>query len=174
MQYEKSFANSHEAILLRKILQDKKQCGLFLKYLMIEVLGGSTPNVSRPKNNIEFWVEVQRYKVYAAISLIILSNLHFQITVFNTMIVHFWSSQEMCHAHTTKAILQSKVKAILDCYIQSSSLPRLQIDIPLSLAEHVVRKSPGPYIFREAQVCNKMNKVLTKLSVLCSVFSCRL
>lgn len=58
----------------------------------------------------------------------------------------------MCHAHTTEALLQQKVTAVVDCYFQSSVPPQLQLDILPSIADQVVKKQPGPYIFREAQV----------------------
>ena len=58
----------------------------------------------------------------------------------------------MCHAHTTEEMLQQKVSAIVDCYFQSSVPPPLQLDIQPSIADQVVKKQPGPYIFREAQV----------------------
>ena len=59
----------------------------------------------------------------------------------------------MYHAHTTDTTLQCKVIAIIDCYFQSSVPPRLQLDIPVSVGEQVVKRgAAGPYIFREAQV----------------------
>lgn len=58
----------------------------------------------------------------------------------------------MCHAHTTDSMLLSKASAIVDCYFQSSVPPKLQLDIPLHIADQVSRKAQGPYLFREAQV----------------------
>ena len=60
--------------------------------------------------------------------------------------------QEMYHAHTTEELLQQKVSAIVDCYLRSSVPPWLQLDIPQAIADQVVKKQQGPYIFREAQV----------------------
>ena len=64
----------------------------------------------------------------------------------------FFPMQEMYHAHTTEELLQQKVSAIVDCYLHSSVPPWLQLDIPQAIADQVVKKQQGPYIFREAQV----------------------
>ena len=58
-QYETSFANSHEAITFRKILQDKQQVTVFLRYLEIKSAG----RVSLARQDIDLWLEVQKYKV---------------------------------------------------------------------------------------------------------------
>ena len=58
----------------------------------------------------------------------------------------------MYHVHTTESTLDTKVTAIIDCFFESSVPPQLQIDIPLSLADLVLRKPSGPYLFRETQV----------------------
>ena len=60
--------------------------------------------------------------------------------------------QEMCHVHTTDNMLQNKITAIVDCYFQSSAPPKLQLNIPLNVAEEVTSKPRGPYVFRVAQV----------------------
>ena len=58
LQYEKSFANSHEAILLRRVLQDEGSREPFQRYLCIKASPGT-----HPREDIQFWLEVQRYKV---------------------------------------------------------------------------------------------------------------
>ena len=60
--------------------------------------------------------------------------------------------QEMCHVHTTDNMVQNKVTAIIDCYLQSCTPPRVQISIPLNVAEEITSKPHGPYVFRVAQV----------------------
>ena len=65
----------------------------------------------------------------------------------------------MCHAHTTELLLQEKMSAITDCFINSSSPPKLQVDIPIAMADDLCEKPVGPYMFREAQV-----------SVVCGVY----
>ena len=58
----------------------------------------------------------------------------------------------MCHVHTTTSMLQNKVNAIIDCYFESSTPPKLQLNIPLDVAEEITSKPNGPYVFRLAQV----------------------
>ena len=58
LQYGKSFANSHEAILLRRVLQDEGSREPFQRYLCIKASPGT-----HPQEDIQFWLEVQRYKV---------------------------------------------------------------------------------------------------------------
>ena len=58
----------------------------------------------------------------------------------------------MCHAHTTELLLHEKMAAITDCYINSPSPPKLQVNIPVSMADELCEKPLGPYMFREAQV----------------------
>lgn len=43
---------------------------------------------------------------------------------------------------------------IINCFINSSIPPALQIDIPVEQAQKIIehRKELGPYVFREAQV----------------------
>lgn len=62
LQYETSFANSHEAITFRKMLHDKYQVDLFLRYLQIRTIGRSSLT-NHPKQDVDFWLEVQKYKV---------------------------------------------------------------------------------------------------------------
>eukprot|EP00731_Ephydatia_muelleri_P031590 Em0023g97a len=69
--------------------------------------------------------------------------------------IAFWLEvqrfKEMCHAHTTELLLQEKMSAITDCFISSSSPPKLQVDIPIAMADDLCEKPVGPYMFREAQ-----------------------
>lgn len=43
---------------------------------------------------------------------------------------------------------------IINCFINSSIPPALQIDVPIEQAQKIIehRKELGPYVFREAQV----------------------
>ncbi|KAF4798072.1 regulator of G-protein signaling 22 [Turdus rufiventris] len=72
--------------------------------------------------------------------------------------VLFWQEvqkyKDLCHSHCADAIIQKKITAIIDCFINSAIPPALQIDIPPEQAKKIVerRKELGPYIFREAQM----------------------
>ncbi|NXL85605.1 RGS22 protein, partial [Alectura lathami] len=72
--------------------------------------------------------------------------------------VLFWQEvqkyKDLCHSHCDDATVQKKITAIIDCFINSSVPPALQIDIPTEQAEKILehRKKLGPYIFREAQM----------------------
>ena len=63
LQQSLSFIHSHEAILFRKFLA-KKNYEDFQSYVNIKAMRDqlSMP-VPRTKENIEFWLEVQKYKV---------------------------------------------------------------------------------------------------------------
>lgn len=71
-----------------------------------------------------------------------------QIWNFNFLLYH---TQAMCNTHTDKRILSEKLKAMKECYLTSSVPPKLHIDIPQSMANAILAKDVGPYIFREAQ-----------------------
>ncbi|XP_030225869.1 regulator of G-protein signaling 22 [Gadus morhua] len=75
------------------------------------------------ENDVLFWLEVQKYK-------------------------------DLCHSHSDEATIQRKVSNIISCFISSSVPPALQIDIPPGQACSILemRKTLGPYIFREAQM----------------------
>lgn len=62
--------------------------------------------------------------------------------------------QDLCHSHSDEATIQQKISTIINCFINSSMPPALQIDIPPEQAQHILdkRRELGPYIFREAQV----------------------
>ncbi|XP_066190229.1 regulator of G-protein signaling 22 [Sylvia atricapilla] len=72
--------------------------------------------------------------------------------------VLFWQEvqkyKDLCHSHCGDAIVQKKITAIIDCFINSAIPPALQIDIPPEQAKKIVerRRELGPYIFREAQM----------------------
>uniref|UniRef100_A0A8C5X002 Regulator of G protein signaling 22 n=1 Tax=Malurus cyaneus samueli TaxID=2593467 RepID=A0A8C5X002_9PASS len=72
--------------------------------------------------------------------------------------VLFWQEvqkyKDLCHSHCPDALVQKKITAIIDCFINSAIPPALQIDIPPEQAKKIVehRKELGPYIFREAQM----------------------
>ena len=57
----------------------------------------------------------------------------------------------MCHSHTNKLVLSDKLKAMKECYLNSSVPPKLHIDIPQHMADAILKKDVGPYVFREAQ-----------------------
>ncbi len=61
--YETSFANSHEAIMFRKILHDTNQVALFLRYLDIRTIGTTSGRSSLARQDVKFWLEVQKFKV---------------------------------------------------------------------------------------------------------------
>ncbi|KAG9478757.1 hypothetical protein GDO78_012426 [Eleutherodactylus coqui] len=70
----------------------------------------------------------------------------------------FWQEvqkyKELCHSHCDESTIQNKITAIINCFINSSIPPALQIDIPPEQAEKIMerRRDLGPYVFREAQM----------------------
>ncbi|KAM3873488.1 regulator of G-protein signaling 22 [Diretmus argenteus] len=72
--------------------------------------------------------------------------------------VLFWLEvqryKDLCHSHSDEATIQQKISIIISCFINSSMLPALQIDIPPEQAQHILenRHELGPYVFREAQM----------------------
>ncbi|XP_074056707.1 regulator of G-protein signaling 22 isoform X2 [Macrotis lagotis] len=72
--------------------------------------------------------------------------------------VLFWQEvqkyKDLCHSHCEDAIIQNKITAIINCFINSSIPPTLQIDLPFDQAQKIIehRKELGPYVFREAQM----------------------
>ncbi|XP_063246279.1 regulator of G-protein signaling 22 isoform X2 [Prinia subflava] len=72
--------------------------------------------------------------------------------------VLFWQEvqkyKDLCHSHCADALVQKKITAIIDCFINSAVPPALQIDIPPEQAKKILerRRELGPYIFREAQM----------------------
>uniref|UniRef100_A0A4W6F3G3 RGS domain-containing protein n=1 Tax=Lates calcarifer TaxID=8187 RepID=A0A4W6F3G3_LATCA len=79
--------------------------------------------------------------------------------------------KDLCHSHSDEATIQQKISTIINCFINSSMPPALQIDIPPEQAQHILEKRHelGPYIFREAQVCVY---VCVSDFGLCCTFSC--
>ncbi|XP_041045178.1 regulator of G-protein signaling 22-like [Carcharodon carcharias] len=78
------------------------------------------------ENNITFWLEVQKYK-------------------------------DMCHSRDSEECIQNKISSIINCFINSSIPPTVQVDIPSEYANKIINhmQEQGPYIFREAQVCEE-------------------
>ncbi|KAK1895653.1 Regulator of G-protein signaling 22 [Dissostichus eleginoides] len=72
--------------------------------------------------------------------------------------VLFWLEvqryKDLCHSHSDEATIQQKISTIINCFINSSMPPALQLDIPPEQAQHILEKRQqlGPYIFREAQM----------------------
>ncbi|XP_041799266.1 regulator of G-protein signaling 22 [Chelmon rostratus] len=72
--------------------------------------------------------------------------------------VLFWLEvqryKDLCHSHSAEATIQQKISTIINCFVNSSMPPTLQIDIPPDQAQHILEKRHelGPYIFREAQM----------------------
>ncbi|XP_036194479.1 regulator of G-protein signaling 22 [Myotis myotis] len=72
--------------------------------------------------------------------------------------VLFWQEvqkyKDLCHSHCDESIIHRKVMTIINCFINSSIPPALQIDIPMEQAQKIIehRKELGPYVFREAQM----------------------
>ncbi|XP_047277637.1 regulator of G-protein signaling 22 isoform X6 [Homo sapiens] len=61
--------------------------------------------------------------------------------------------KDLCHSHCDESVIQKKITTIINCFINSSIPPALQIDIPVEQAQKIIehRKELGPYVFREAQ-----------------------
>ena len=70
----------------------------------------------------------------------------------NPTILYFL--QDLCHQHSDRSLVQQKVAAIVNCFLDSPIPPTLQVDIPQEMADRIIeRKSEmAPYLFREAQV----------------------
>ncbi|XP_067567724.1 regulator of G-protein signaling 22 isoform X2 [Pseudorca crassidens] len=72
--------------------------------------------------------------------------------------VLFWQEvqkyKDLCHSHCSESLIHKKIMTIINCFINSSIPPALQIDIPLEQAQKIIehRKELGPYVFREAQM----------------------
>ncbi|XP_051791810.1 regulator of G-protein signaling 22 isoform X1 [Erpetoichthys calabaricus] len=71
--------------------------------------------------------------------------------------VLFWLEvqkyKDLCHSHCDDAVIQNKITTIVNCFINSSIPPALQIDIPPEQAERILlkRRELGPYVFQEAE-----------------------
>ncbi|XP_047454193.1 regulator of G-protein signaling 22 [Mugil cephalus] len=72
--------------------------------------------------------------------------------------VLFWLEvqryKDLCHSHSDEATIQKKISTIISCFINSSTPPALQIDVPPEQAQRILeqRHKLGPYIFREPQM----------------------
>ncbi|XFF84232.1 hypothetical protein AB1E18_010451 [Capra hircus] len=72
--------------------------------------------------------------------------------------VLFWQEvqkyKDLCHSHCDESVIHKKIMTIINCFINSSIPPALQIDIPVEQAQKITehRKELGPYVFREAQM----------------------
>uniref|UniRef100_K7F8U3 Regulator of G protein signaling 22 n=2 Tax=Pelodiscus sinensis TaxID=13735 RepID=K7F8U3_PELSI len=72
--------------------------------------------------------------------------------------VLFWQEvqkyKDLCHSHCDDATIQNKITTIINCFINSTIPPALQIDIPSEQAQKIIehRRELGPYVFREAQM----------------------
>ncbi|XP_041625667.1 regulator of G-protein signaling 22 isoform X11 [Vulpes lagopus] len=66
----------------------------------------------------------------------------------------YQQDQDLCHSHCEESIIHKKITTIINCFINSSIPPALQIDIPVEQAQKIIeyRKELGPYVFREAQM----------------------
>ncbi|XP_077702887.1 regulator of G-protein signaling 22 isoform X11 [Canis aureus] len=66
----------------------------------------------------------------------------------------YQQDQDLCHSHCEESIIHKKIMTIINCFINSSIPPALQIDIPVEQAQKIIehRKELGPYVFREAQM----------------------
>ena len=60
----------------------------------------------------------------------------------------------MYHNHTTKGMLEKKMRAIVSKYLESASPPPVQVDLTPDVVSSTLNKARkmGPYMFREAQV----------------------
>ncbi|XP_032657382.1 regulator of G-protein signaling 22 isoform X7 [Chelonoidis abingdonii] len=85
--------------------------------------------------------------------------------------VLFWQEvqkyKDLCHSHCDDATIQNKITAIINCFINSTIPPALQIDIPQEQAQKIIehRRELGPYVFREAQQVKKVVSLSESISV---------
>ena len=62
-----------------------------------------------------------------------------------------FSPQDMCHSHSNEQTLRDKLQAMKNSFFNSPVPPRVHIDVPQFIADQVLKKDVGPYVFREAQ-----------------------
>ena len=62
--------------------------------------------------------------------------------------------QDLCHLHSDRSLVQQKTVTIINCFIDSTIPPSLQIDITQECADKILERKleATPYLFREAQV----------------------
>uniref|UniRef100_A0A3B5MEW1 RGS domain-containing protein n=1 Tax=Xiphophorus couchianus TaxID=32473 RepID=A0A3B5MEW1_9TELE len=88
--------------------------------------------------------------------------------------VRFWVEvqryKDLCHSHSNLTIIQQKISTIINCFINSSMPPSVQINISHEQARRILerRRELGPYIFREAQIAvfSELLKLWPKFQVL--------
>ncbi|XP_014897224.1 regulator of G-protein signaling 22 [Poecilia latipinna] len=88
--------------------------------------------------------------------------------------VRFWVEvqryKDLCHSHSSMVIIQHKISTIINCFINSSIPPSVQINISHDQARRILerRRELGPYIFREAQIAvfSELLKLWPKFQVL--------
>ncbi|XP_060679974.1 regulator of G-protein signaling 22-like [Hemiscyllium ocellatum] len=72
--------------------------------------------------------------------------------------VIFWLEvqkyKEMFHSQASEETVQNKISSIINCFINSSIPPPIQIDISPECAQRIINynQDQGPYVFREAQL----------------------
>ena len=122
----KARANAHDMLQLRRTLMDHSKCGPLKRY--------AKAKGDRLLRDIEFWIEVQRYK-------------------------------DMHHRHSSTSLIRKKIDTIIDCFLDSTVFPKVQVSVPNDIAHKITesRYDLGPYIFRQAQT------VVTK--VLCNLWN---
>ena len=72
----------------------------------------------------------------------------------------FYLFQDLCHLHSDRSLVQQKTVAIINCFIDSTIPPSLQIDITQECADKILERKleATPYLFREAQVLSNSVK----------------
>lgn len=122
----KARANAHDMLQLRKTLLDPLKCQPLKRY--------AKAKNDRLLRDIEFWIEVQKYK-------------------------------DMHHRHSSTSLIRKKIDTIIDCFLDSTVFPKVQVSVPSDIANKITesRYDLGPYIFRQAQ------GIVTK--VLCSLWN---
>ena len=120
----KARANAHDLLQLRKTLLDPDKSEPLKRY--------AKAKSDRLLRDIEFWVEVQKYK-------------------------------DMQHRHSSTSMIRRKIDTIIDCFLDSTVAPKVQVSVPNEVAQKVTdaRYDLGPYLFRQAQ--SIISKVLCTL-----------
>ena len=120
----KARANAHDMLQLRRTLLDNSKCEPLKRY--------AKAKSDRLLRDIEFWIEVQRYK-------------------------------DMHHRHSSTSLIRKKIDTIIDCFLDSTVFPKVQVSVPNDIAHKITesRYDLGPYIFRQAQTI--VTKVLCNL-----------
>lgn len=71
--------------------------------------------------------------------------------------------KDVHHRHSSTSLIRKKIDTIIDCFLDSTIPPKVQISVPNEIAVKITesRYDLGPYIFRQAQ--SLVNKVLIGL-----------